>query len=102
MYFTVSFNTAKLVFEKPKSWDLWVDYLNSDRSGIQEFLVSGNWRTENLLGVDYGVTSWGVGGELYVYQEFRNFSYLKSFNSKLKDRSGNLSELTRVQFVFVF
>ena len=92
---------GKARFEKPQSWDLWVDYLNSDRSGIQEFLVSGNWRTENLLGADYGVTSWGVGAN-YTFTKNSQLQLFKSFNSKLKDRSGNLSELTRVQFVFVF
>ena len=93
---------GKALFEKPKTWDLWVDYLNSGSTGIQDFLGTGNWRTEHFTGGTFGVTSWGVGGD-YVFAKNAKLQLFRAFSSEIKDCNRcDAGNFTRAQLVFVF
>ena len=93
---------GKALFEKPKTWDLWVDYLNSGSSGIQDFLGTGNWRTEHFTGGTFGVTSWGVGGD-YVFAKNAKLQLFRAFASEIRDCNHcDAGNFTRAQLVFVF
>ena len=90
---------GKALFAQPKTWDLWVDYVNIDKNGV--YGSSGNWRTESLLGIGgNGAKGWGVGAD-YAFAKNAQFQVFQTFNSKTK-ASQDIDELTRAQFVFVF
>ena len=91
---------GKATMAQPKSWDLWVDYLNAEKNGING--STGNWRTDNLLGKANGVETWGAGVD-YTFAKNAQFQVMQSFASKSKDSSASdPDELTRAQFVFAF
>ena len=90
---------GKATFAQPKSWDLWVDYLNAEQNGI--YGSTGNWRTDSLLGKSHGIETWGVGAD-YTFAKNAQFQVMQSFSSKTKDDTKDPSELTRAQFVFAF
>ena len=90
---------GKALFAQPKTWDLWVDYVNIDQNGV--YGSSGNWRTKSLLGIGgNGAKGWGVGAD-YAFAKNAQFQVFQTFNSKTK-ASQDIDELTRAQFVFVF
>ena len=98
---------GKALFAQPKTWDLWVDYVNIDKNGV--YGGSGNWRTTSLLGIDSSATTpnigngakgWGVGAD-YAFAKNAQFQVFQTFNSKTK-AGKDIDELTRAQFVFVF
>ena len=90
---------GKALFAQPKTWDLWVDYVNIDKKGV--YGSTGNWRTDNLLGIGgNGAKGWGVGAD-YAFAKNAQFQVFQTFNSKTK-ASQDIDELTRAQFVFVF
>ena len=90
---------GKALFAQPKTWDLWVDYVNIDKNGV--YGSSGNWRTNSLLGIGgNGAKGWGVGAD-YAFAKNAQFQVFQTFNSKTK-ASQDIDELTRAQFVFVF
>jgi len=92
---------GKALFAQPKTWDLWVDYVNIDKNGV--YGSTGNWRTDNLLGIGgNGAKGWGVGAD-YAFAKNAQFQVFQTFNSKTKaSHSQDIDELTRAQFVFVF
>lgn len=86
-------------FETPKSWDIWVDYLQADDFAM----VNGaTWRSGNL---QKDVKSWGAGVE-YVFAKHAKFQLQQSFASKKKSDikviNTKLGEQTKAQVVFVF
>ena len=99
---------GKALFAQPKTWDLWVDYVNIDKNGV--YGGTGNWRTDSLLGiggngakgwgVSTGAKGWGVGAD-YAFAKNAQFQVFQTFNSKTKNNK-DIDELTRAQFVFVF
>ena len=100
---------GKALFAQPKTWDLWVDYVNIDKNGV--YGGTGNWRTDSLLGIGTvspagvysagnGAKGWGVGAD-YAFAKNAQFQVFQTFNSKTK-ASQDIDELTRAQFVFVF
>ena len=90
---------GKALFAQPKTWDLWVDYVNIDKNGV--YGSSGNWRTNSLLGIGgNGAKGWGVGAD-YAFAKNAQLQVFQTFNSKTK-ASQDIDELTRAQFVFVF
>ena len=99
---------GKALFAQPKTWDLWVDYVNIDKNGV--YGSSGNWRTSSLLGIggndvtatvaSAGAKGWGVGAD-YAFAKNAQFQVFQTFNSKTKANQ-DIDELTRAQFVFVF
>ena len=90
---------GKALFAQPKTWDLWVDYVNIDKNGV--YGGTGNWRTDSLLGIGgNGAKGWGVGAD-YAFAKNAQFQVFQTFNSKTK-ASQDIDELTRAQFVFVF
>ena len=92
---------GKALFAQPKTWDLWVDYVNIDKNGV--FGSTGNWRTDSLLGIGgNGAKGWGVGAD-YAFAKNAQFQVFQTFASKDKSASSkDIDELTRAQFVFVF
>ena len=91
---------GKATMAQPKSWDLWVDYLNAEKNGVNG--SSGNWRTDNLLGKANGVETWGAGVD-YTFAKNAQFQVMQSFASKSKDsNASDPDELTREKFVFAF
>ena len=90
---------GKALFAQPKTWDLWVDYVNIDKDGV--YGSTGNWRTDSLLGIGgNGAKGWGVGAD-YAFAKNAQFQVFQTFNSKTK-ADQDIDELTRAQFVFVF
>ena len=89
-------------FATPKSWDLWVEYLNADDgfgSATSDFVGSTDgWRSDNLLN---NVKSWGAGID-YTFAKNAQFQVMQSFASEAKSGSNDPGEETRAQFVFVF
>ena len=89
-------------FATPKSWDLWVEYLNADDgfdSATSDFVGStDSWRNGNLLN---NVKSWGAGID-YTFAKNAQFQVMQSFASEAKSGSNDPGEETRAQFVFVF
>ena len=92
---------GKALFAQPKTWDLWVDYVNIDKNGV--YGGTGNWRTNSLLGIGgNGAKGWGVGAD-YAFAKNAQFQVFRTFASKDKSaNSKDIDELTRAQFVFVF
>jgi len=92
---------GKALFAQPKTWDLWVDYVNIDKKGV--YGSTGNWRTDSLLGIGgNGAKGWGVGAD-YAFAKNAQFQVFQTFASKDKSASSkDIDELTRAQFVFVF
>jgi hypothetical protein len=85
-------------FATPKSWDLWVEYLNAEQNAY----IGGStnsWRFDSRMD---NLKSWGAGFD-YTVAKNAMFSFMQSFASSTK--TGNAQdpeEMTRAQFVFVF
>ena len=81
----------------PKSWDLWVEYLDAEDGA---FLggSTNSWR----FGQMDNIKSWGAGID-YVFAKNAMFSVMQSFGSQTKDGpDADPEEQTRAQFVFTF
>lgn len=81
----------------PKSWDMWVEYINAE-DGAFIGTVGNSWRT---LGQLDNMKSWGVGID-YTFAKNAQFNIMQSFSSSVKTGDKDLDEQTRAQFVFVF
>ena len=86
---------GKAMFMQPKSWDIWVDYINAADFTADDS-ATGNWRN-NVN----DTKSWGIGAD-YTFAKNAQFQVFQTFNSKFKSTHEDCDELTRAQFVFVF
>ena len=91
---------GKADFATPKSWDVWVDYLNADKF---DFVNGGTWRGGDLTS---NVKSWGIGVD-YTFAKNAKLQFKQSFASKVKKEANDtvktkLGEQTKAQLVFVF
>ena len=97
---------GKADFATPKSWDVWVDYLNADQfsfNGETGGVNGGTWRKGDLTD---NVISWGIGAD-YIFAKNAKFQFKQSFASKLKYEphaavKTKVGEQTKVQLEFVF
>ena len=97
---------GKADFATPKSWDVWVDYLNADPfsfNGETGGVNGGTWRKGDLTD---NVISWGIGAD-YIFAKNAKFQFKQSFASKLKYEphaavKTKVGEQTKVQLEFVF
>ena len=88
---------GKASMAAPKSWDIWVEYLDAEDGA---FIGSTNsWRFGRLD----NITSWGAGID-YTFAKNAQFNVMQSFASDIKDNDGSADpeEQTRAQFVFAF
>lgn len=88
-------------FKKPKSWDIWMEYINAEDGAYLGGNVynTENWRFSPVMD---NLTSWGAGLDYTVGQN-AIFSVMQSFGSKTKEgEADDPKEQTRAQFVFVF
>lgn len=87
-------------FATPKSWDIWVEYLNADELGADGVFLgcTNGWRNDNLTS---NVKSWGAGID-YTFAKNAQFQVMQSFASEAKTGDNDPGEETRAQFVFVF
>lgn len=88
---------GKTSMATPKSWDLWVEYLDAEDGA---FLggSTNSWR----FGQMDNIKSWGAGID-YVFAKNAMFSVMQSFGSQTKDGpDSDPEEQTRAQFVFTF
>ncbi|MBS6103757.1 S-layer homology domain-containing protein [Megasphaera sp.] len=87
------------VMATPKSWDVWVEYLNAEDGAFMGGSTN-SWRFGQMDNIE----SWGAGID-YTFAKNAQFQVMQSFATKLKDNSNNSSdpeEQTRAQFVFAF
>ena len=91
---------GKASMATPKSWDLWVEYLDA-QAGAFLGGSTNSWR----FGQMDNITSWGAGID-YTFAKNAMFSVYQSFGTDTKDNSlknGNTEkEQTRANFVFAF
>ncbi len=87
---------GKASLATPKSWDIWVEYLNAD-AGAYLGGSTNSWRFNNMD----NLKSWGAGVD-YTFAKNAMFSVMGSFASEAKDDSKDPNELARAQFVFAF
>ena len=87
---------GKATMAAPKSWDIWVEYLNAD-AGAYLGGSSNCWRFNNLD----NLKSWGAGVD-YTFAKNAMFSVMGSFASEAKQGNDDPNELARAQFVFAF
>ena len=88
---------GKASMAAPKSWDIWVEYLDADP--LSSYGSTASWRFANLDNIQ----SWGAGVD-YTFAKNAMFSVMTSFASEAKDSSisDDPEEQTRAQFVFAF
>ena len=87
---------GKASLATPKSWDIWVEYLNAD-AGAYLGGSTNSWRFNSMD----NLKSWGAGVD-YTFAKNAMFSVMGSFASEAKDDSKDPNELARAQFVFAF
>ena len=91
---------GKASLAAPKSWDIWVEYLNAE-DGAYLGGSSNSWRFGQMDNIE----SWGAGID-YTFAKNAQFQVMQSFASSTKnDNGGKISdpeEQTRAQFVFAF
>ena len=80
----------------PKSWDIWVEYLNAD-AGAYLGGSTNSWRFNNMD----NLKSWGAGVD-YTFAKNAMFSVMGSFATDAKEGNDDPNELARAQFVFAF
>ena len=92
---------GKAVMAQPKSWDIWVEYIDAE-DGAWLGGSTGSWR--NFGSLD-NMTSWGVGID-YIVAKNLKFSVMQSFATDIKDaptvEGQSDNELTRAEFTFAF
>ena len=87
---------GKASMAAPKSWDIWVEYLNADK-GAYLGGSSNCWRFNSMD----NLKSWGAGVD-YTFAKNAMFSVMGSFASEAKEGDKDPNELARAQFVFAF
>ena len=87
---------GKASIATPKSWDIWVEYLNAD-AGAYLGGSTNSWRFNNMD----NLKSWGAGVD-YTFAKNAMFSVMGSFASEAKEGNQDPNELARAQFVFAF
>ena len=87
---------GKASLATPKSWDIWVEYLNAD-AGAYLGGSTNSWRFNSMD----NLKSWGAGVD-YTFAKNAMFSVMGSLASEAKDDSKDPNELARAQFVFAF
>ena len=87
---------GKATMAAPKSWDIWVEYLNAD-AGAYLGGSTNSWRFNNMD----NLKSWGAGVD-YTFAKNAMFSVMGSFASEAKEGDKDPNELARAQFVFAF
>ena len=88
---------GKASLAAPKSWDVWVEYLNAEDGA---FLggSTNSWRFGQMDNVE----SWGAGID-YTFAKNAQFQVMQSFATSTKDgKDADPEEQTRAQFVFAF
>ena len=93
--FSAKFTYGKAKFDTPKSWDLWVNYINIE-DGAADDSGTGSWRTNvnNTKG-------WAAGAD-YTFAKNAQLQVFQTFDTKIEKTGKDRDELTRAQFVFVF
>ena len=87
---------GKASIAAPKSWDIWVEYLNAD-AGAYLGGSTNSWRFNSMD----NLKSWGAGVD-YTFAKNAMFSVMGSFASEAKEGNQDPNELARAQFVFAF
>ena len=88
---------GKTSMSAPKSWDIWVEYLDAE-DGADIGGSTDSWR----FGQMDNITSWGAGID-YVFAKNAKFSVMQSFASETKDgNDSDPEEQTRAEFTFAF
>ena len=88
---------GKTSMSTPKSWDIWVEYLDAE-AGADIGGSTDSWR----FGQMDNITSWGAGID-YVFAKNAKFSVMQSFASDIKDgNDSDPEEQTRAEFTFAF
>ncbi len=88
---------GKTSMSTPKSWDIWVEYLDAE-DGADIGGSTDSWR----FGQMDNITSWGAGID-YVFAKNAKFSVMQSFASDIKDgNDSDPEEQTRAEFTFAF
>ena len=88
---------GKTSMSTPKSWDIWVEYLDAE-DGADIGGSTDSWR----FGQMDNITSWGAGID-YVFAKNAKFSVMQSFASETKDGdASDPEEQTRAEFTFAF
>ena len=87
---------GKATMAAPKSWDIWVEYLNAD-AGAYLGGSTNSWRFNSMD----NLKSWGAGVD-YTFAKNAMFSVMGSFASEAKEGNQDPNELARAQFVFAF
>ena len=93
--FSAKLTYGKAKFDTPKSWDLWVNYINIE-DGAADDGGTGSWRTNvnNTKG-------WAAGAD-YTFAKNAHLQVFQTFDTKIEKTGKDRDELTRAQFVFVF
>ena len=93
--FSAKLKYGKAKFDTPKSWDLWVNYINIE-DGAADDNGTGSWRTNvnNTKG-------WAAGAD-YTFAKNAQLQVFQTFDTKIEKTGKDRDELTRAQFVFVF
>ena len=93
--FSAKLTYGKAKFDTPKSWDLWVNYINIE-DGAADDSGTGSWRTNvnNTKG-------WAAGAD-YTFAKNAQLQVFQTFDTKIEKTGKDRDELTRAQFVFVF
>ena len=93
--FSAKLTCGKAKFDTPKSWDLWVNYINIE-DGAADDGGTGSWRTNvnNTKG-------WAAGAD-YTFAKNAQLQVFQTFDTKIEKTGKDRDELTRAQFVFVF
>ena len=93
--FAAKLTYGKAKFDMPKSWDLWVNYINIE-DGAADDNGTGSWRTNvnNTKG-------WAAGAD-YTFAKNAQLQVFQTFDTKIEKTGKDRDELTRAQFVFVF
>ena len=87
---------GKATMAAPKSWDIWVEYLNADKGAY----LGGSMNSWRFADMD-NLKSWGAGVD-YTFAKNAMFSVMGSFASDAKQGNDDPNELARAQFVFAF
>ena len=93
--FAAKLKYGKAKFDTPKSWDLWVNYINIE-DGAADDGGTGSWRTN----VD-NTKGWAAGAD-YTFAKNAQLQVFQTFDTKIEKTGKDRDELTRAQFVFVF
>ena len=92
---------GKASMAQPKSWDIWVEYLDAEDGAFLGGSTYG-WRFSSYMD---NIQSWGAGID-YVIAKNAMFSVMQSFGTEMKDGSQDADqyekEQTRAQFQFAF